>query len=390
MGRCHHEAMLPEQLERRPWLVTVALLLGLSAAAILIAVALAHHSVPTAKPTPPTQPPAPSTAVTPPVAAEHLSGPMPSPREFTAMAYDALHREIVLFGGYVWSVSANTGSTVSDTWTFQGRSWSKHDPMTSPGPLANDLMIYDDTSLTCLLVGKSISAVGPGGPAETWSWNGSSWARLPDIPLGTNEVIQGFAFDRTHGEAVLLTWASAGNGPLTTTHTWTWNGRSWALRHPLHELPVGGAAPRLATVGPDTPARPGRGVLAVFEDSATATETWLWDGSTWSEQAATASPPYDPLGATMADDPVTGVVVLIGLEGVGSNAAGSSSTWLWDGASWHRAGVAPDVDSLYGGTWLLSDGSTGHVVVIGDSGRPNRFDVLWSFGGHAWVSDGSV
>ena len=51
---------------------------------------------------------------------------------------------------------------------------------------------------------------------------------------------------------------------------------------------------------------------------------------------------------------------------------------------------APDVDSLYGGTWLLTDTYTGHVVVIGDSGRPNRFDVLWSFGGHAWVSDGSV
>ena len=307
--------MLPEQLERRPWLRTVALLLGLSAVAILIAVALAHHSVPTTKPTPPTQLPSPSTAVTPPVAMEHLSGPMPSPREFTAMAYDALHREIVLFGGLAWSVNASAGTTVSDTWTFQGRSWSKRDPMTSPGPLANDLMIYDDKSLTCLLVGKSVSAVAPGGPAETWSWNGSSWARLPDIPLGTNEVIEGFAFDRTHGEAVLLTWASPATGIPNPTHTWTWDGRSWALRHPVHELPVGGAAPRLATVGPDAPARLGRGVLALFEDTGNLSETWLWNGSTWSELAATASPPYDPLGATMAENPVTGVVVLIGLAG---------------------------------------------------------------------------
>ena len=232
MGRCHHEAMLPEQIERRPWLRIVALLLGLSAVAILIAVALARHSVPTARPTPPTQLPSPSTAVTPPVAMEHLSGLMPSPREFTAMAYDALHREIVLFGGLAWSVNASAGTTVSDTWTFQGRSWSKRDPMTSPGPLANDLMIYDDKSLTCLLVGKSISAVGPGGRAETWSWNGSSWTRLPDIPPGTNEVIEGFAFDRTHGEAVLLSWASPATDIPNPTHTWTWDGRSWAYNTP--------------------------------------------------------------------------------------------------------------------------------------------------------------
>ena len=378
--------MSPGQPERRRWLRTVAVLLGLSALAILIAVALAHHSEPAAKPAPPTQLPSPLIAETPPVAAEHLSGPMPSPRESTAMAYDALHREIVLFGGDVWSpnTNGNGGTTVSDTWTFQGRTWSKHDPPTSPEPLANDLMIYDDKSMTCVLVGKPISGIGSVSSTETWSWNGASWARLPDIPLGTNEIIQGFASDRAHGEAVLLTWVSVGNG-LPTTRTWTWDGRTWALRHPPHELPVGGAAPRLATVGPDAPARLGRGVLALFEDTGNLTETWLWDGSTWSERAAATTPPYDPLGATIAEDPATGVVILIGLQNVGNG-----DTWVWDGATWRRAGVAPDVDSLYGGTSLVSDLYTGHVVVIGDSGRPNRFDVLWSFGGHDWVSDGGV
>jgi hypothetical protein len=224
-----------------PWLRTVALLLGLSALAVVVAVAL-EHAQPTTKPRPTAQQPSAPIEVTPPVAMEHLSGPMPSPREFTAMAYDTQHREIVLFGGDVWSGNGNgnAGTTVADTWTFQGRRWSKHDPLFSPDPLTNDSMVYDDKSLTCVLVGKPISAVGPGGAAEAWSWDGSSWTRLPDVPLGANDIIQGFAFDRAHGDAVLLTWVSDGSGPPTSTQTWVWNGRSWALRHPSRELPVGG------------------------------------------------------------------------------------------------------------------------------------------------------
>jgi hypothetical protein len=65
----------------------------------------------------------------------------------------------------------------------------------------------------------------------------------------------------------------------------------------------------------------------------------------------------------MATDVPTGVVVLIG-----SVLSGGGATWLWDGATWRQGAPAPDVDSLYGGTMLLSDGYVGHVIVIGDSG----------------------
>lgn len=312
-----------------------------------------------------------------------LVGPFPGPREMTATAYDAARRQVVLFGGYAFDEGSNMGTTLADTWTFQGRRWTRHELQSHPEALDNDLMVYDERLHAAVLVGRPAASQGH-APALTWSWDGTAWTRLPDVPLINAEFIQGFASDRAHGQDVLLTSVSTANGPVVATHTWTFDGRSWLLRQPPQALPVGGRPPSLATIGPDAPARLGRGVIALIGGAKGDAQTWLWDGTTWSELAAGSTPPYDPSGATMAFDVNAGVLVLIGLNQVGG------TTWVWDGSTWSRGGTAPDVDPLYSGTSVLSDEYVGHVIVIGDSGRPNRFDVLWTFDGKGWVSDRSA
>src|SRR5437763_5007458 len=42
----------------------------------------------------------------------------PSARSYPAMAYDAVSRKVVLFGGY-------NGVYLNDTWTFDGTNWTK-------------------------------------------------------------------------------------------------------------------------------------------------------------------------------------------------------------------------------------------------------------------------
>jgi hypothetical protein len=258
-------------------------------------------------------------------------------------------------------------------------------------------MAYDDQSHKCLLVESGSQA----GPAATWTWDGTTWTRVADVPLGATETFQALVSDPTSGHVLLLSDVSPPNShpPLVSpqpdlfaTHTWTWDGSIWRLRHPAQPFPViptqfAGSGPALASIGVGAQDRLGRGVLAVVETPDRTAHTWLWDGSTWSQQAVGVTPPYYPVGTTMAEDAASHDVVLIAW---GDGSGDPGATWLWDGRRWSGAGPAPFVDFLYGGASTLLDTASGHAIVIGDrtpGDQTNQFDVLWTFTGGGWVSD---
>ena len=298
------------------------------------------------------------------------------------MAYDAFRHQVVLFGGMSGS---DPSSALNDTWTFQDRRWAKRDPVTRPGLLAFGHMVYDDGTHSCLLVWPGYG----GGPTATWTWDGTTWIRSPDVPLAANEILQAVAADPTTGHALLISLVGGANGGSPSqTHTWTWDGRAWTLRQPTHRLPVWGSLPTLASMGAGAPGRLGRGILAVFgdTDANAPTQTWVWGGSTWSQVVGATMPPDDPLGTTMAEDPTTEEVVLI----AGSPAGGNGSTWVWDGTAWHEAGAAPLVNSGDAGETAMLDGASDHAILIGErspDSRSTQLDVLWTFTSEGWVTD---
>jgi hypothetical protein len=311
------------------------------------------------------------------------------------MAYDAFRHQVVLFG----ESSGDPSQVLNETWTLRGRQWTERDPQTRPhpGPSDSGQMAYDDQSHNCLL----LQSGGQDGPAATWTWDGTTWTRVADVPLGATETVQALASDPTSGHVLLLTDVYPPSSPpphpsphtsLFATHTWTWDGRTWTLRHPSQSFPVvptqfAGSGPTLASIGVGAADRLRRGVLAVLETPDGVANTWLWDGSTWSQQAAGTTPPYYPVGATMAEDAASQNAVLIGW---GDGSGDPGATWLWDGRRWSQAGPAPFVDFLYGGARMLSDSSVADAIVIGNrtaSGQPNQFDVLWTFTGRGWVSN---
>jgi hypothetical protein len=129
-----------------------------------------------------------------------------------------------------------------------------------------------------------------------------------------------------------------------------------------------------------------RRVVAVFTGTANSrAETWTWDGGTWSKLAANEMMPFDPITAAMAADPRTGDVLMY----IGEGDARVGSTWALSGSSWSEVdGAAPAVDTDYHGAWLLTDPRIGRVVMIGNAGRPNTFNVLWIFTGRSWTAEG--
>lgn len=90
-------------------------------------------------------------------------GPKPSKRSFHAMGGDTICHEIVLFGGTPHG--ANYGSTLHDTWVYDGSGWNQVAFSTHPQPRYMTTMVYDSWRDEFVLYGGS---GGPGVGGDTW------------------------------------------------------------------------------------------------------------------------------------------------------------------------------------------------------------------------------
>ena len=78
----------------------------------------------------------------------------------------------MLFGGY----TRTAGGVVAfgDTWTWDGSTWTKQAPASSPPARADAAMAYDAATGTVVLFGGS----GANGSfSDTWTWDGSTWTK---------------------------------------------------------------------------------------------------------------------------------------------------------------------------------------------------------------------
>src|SRR4051794_9487805 len=61
----------------------------------------------------------------------------PPNRSYLAMAYDAVSKKVVVFGGF-----SGTGY-LNDTWTFDGTTWTQVQTAVAPPARSNGQMAYD-------------------------------------------------------------------------------------------------------------------------------------------------------------------------------------------------------------------------------------------------------
>jgi hypothetical protein len=125
-------------------------------------------------------------------------------------------------------------------------------------------------------------------------------------------------------------------------------------------------------------------------------DTWMWDGSRWTEQHPAVSP-SSRAGAQMAFDPVSRLTVLFG---GGSGGTPHDDVWTWDGTTWAQKradspavtpGAAPSPDATYptyrGGIGIAFDAAVGKLVLItagSDGGQPSTTPDTWAWDGQTW------
>ena len=120
--------------------------------------------------------------------------------------------------------------------------------------------------------------------------------------------------------------------------TWTWNGTTWTQQFPTTSPPARDAA----SMAYDS----GTGQLVLFggDDSSGGflNDTWTWNGANWTQQFPTTSPPARA-DASMAYDSGTGQLVLFGGD---SSDGFLNDTWTWNGTTWTQQFPATSPYSL--------------------------------------------
>lgn len=215
-------------------------------------------------------------------------------------------------------------------------------------------------------LGGRPTAVGDG---RIVAWDGMDWKEQTTFP-GTTHV-QSAGFDRVRGEVVLIT-----SPHPTPTETWTFDGVSWTNH---------GVAPSndFAHLHYD----PALGAVVAFEDLGTAwpptsTQDWRWNGTSW-----IALPPNQRpigLGRQLVADTARGRVVAIGdLHGPHAD-----ETWEWDGSQWQLRAMTPPPAGREGAA-LGYDPIRRRVVLFGgaDVSQPGgavSLNDTWEWDGVVW------
>ena len=122
-----------------------------------------------------------------------IPGDLPS-AGWASMAYDPATANTVLFGGY-------GDSELSDTWTWNGTTWTERFPATIPPARDAASMAYDPATGEMVLFG---GIRGESDMADTWVWNGTTWMQRSPANSPSARDGSSVAFDPGTGNLELF------------------------------------------------------------------------------------------------------------------------------------------------------------------------------------------
>lgn len=240
----------------------------------------------------------------------------PSSRYIHGMAFDSARNVTVLFGG------DHTGSSrLNDTWEYNGSNWTQViTPQSPPGRVSIDqTMVFDSGRNRTVIFGGLGSS---GYLSDTWEYNGLTWTLVTTNPTPPARDAHAMVYDSSRGKTVLFGGYVIG-GP--SNDTWEYNG-SWQKIEPAQKPPL-----RLHhSMVYDT--RRQKVILfgGIGGSNQRLNDMWEYDGTNW-VQITPAALPGARENHSMAYDGNTGSIVLFGGW---SGSSALNDTWEFDGTTW--------------------------------------------------------
>ncbi len=290
----------------------------------------------------------------------------PAERYLAALAYDATSLEVVLFGGY------DGAARLADTLTWDGTNWTLLTPATSPTARNSHAMVYDATNTNVVLFGGDKS----GSPFndETWTWNGTTWTHeAPGTsPPGRNG--HAMVYDPGAMKVWMFGGAKASGGPYNDL--WSWDGTTWTDETP----------------GTSPPARIGHALADTnLDDTWTLSSAGVWTHKTPANTPArnddaARAPDYGRFFHALAYDDELALTLLYGGAQIGITRVRLGDTWIWDGTDWTEIVAVTGPPSRREGPSMVYDGTNGYALLfggqgVGGTGTGDTFDETWIFDG---------
>jgi hypothetical protein len=242
------------------------------------------------------------------------AGPLPG-RVDAVMAYDGTG--VTLYGGRGGS---SADGVLQDTWTWNGTTWTKRAPATSPFGRYKAEAAYLAGTGVVMFGGRTLNDI----LLETWVWNGTTWALQTPAHVPPARVDHAMA---AGGGIVVMFGGSGTNSQFNDT--WTYNGTDWTKAAPTASPSIrSGASMAYASTG---------GLFVMFGGQDTKTyldETWVYNGTTWTKVVGAG--PTGRINAEMAYDAATNKVILFGGVSATLGADAANETWSFDavGLTW--------------------------------------------------------
>jgi cysteine-rich repeat protein len=292
------------------------------------------------------------------------TGASPSARSDHAMAYDAARKRVVLFGG------VTGGTTRGDTWAWDGKTWTEVTPKSSPAPRHSHGMTYDAARRCIVLFGGSLVANAENaGVDDTWEWDGAAWTKiaLADGSRPPPRYVPAMAYDAARNRVVLYGGSYYDDLFQTVSSrsdTWEWDGTTWTERQPVGSVPP--APPWVATHTMAYDAAHGRIILH-------SGSIWEWDGTAWTERLFGGSSPSWIREHDMVYDVARDRIVVVDY----------GTTWLWDGTEWTERTFTNASPGKRWGAGMAYDAQRGRIVLFG--GDSGGYTDTWEWDGTTWT-----
>jgi len=287
-----------------------------------------------------------------------LQNPPPYPttlaRRAGGLAWHPSTGGVVMYGG----LQSGTTLVLNDTWLWNGVTWTQLSPTTTPPPRWGHRMVYDSRRNRLVTFGGR-SPTTTATANDTWEFDGSNWQQVFPTASPSARAFYGMAFDERRGQVVMY-GLQTGSVALGGNQTWLYNGTTWTQGAPT-TVPPGLEQPSLAY-------DKGRGVVVMFggyNATSPGTDyrtTYEWDGANWTLKATTNAPATGYRTGMVYDDYRGRIVLYGGFSG----GAVQQKTWEYDGNDWTQVGS--------GGPGRISEGymafvpTTGQTVYFAGSG----------------------
>ncbi len=285
-------------------------------------------------------------------------------RAAQAMAYDSTSSEVVLFGG----CEGLTNCPAGDTWTFSGGSWTQNTAGTAPSATLSGSLSDDPPDKGALMFGgcdsfSVLSQSCSGYSSGTYLFTASAgWSAVTSSSNPSARDGASLAYDPAGGYVLLF---GGYTGSATLGDTWTFKGGQWTnITSTLSQSPPARSAANMFwDAGLNEMLLYGGGGVA----SNNLGDTWAFDGSSWTEVAASGGPA--PRNGAMAAAPLSGGgPILFGGETNGS--AYQADTWEFGSPLTTTATASPAT---------VDAGQSVAFSALPSGGQP-PYSYAWDFG----------